>query len=102
MAEMTPALELLAAITQSPLIVIPINTRLLVQKLDVAVQTIAAQIDQSPPALEHPSLHAVIHLPRPVLRMRAQDQHAIGIQIELAKMKLRLTVIVVVDPLALQ
>ena len=77
------------------LVVVAVDAGLLVEELHVAVEAVAAQIHEPAAALEDPGLDAVVHLPRPVFGMRADDQHAVGVEIELAEVELRLGVVVV-------
>jgi hypothetical protein len=90
------------AVPQSPLVVVAIDAGLLVQELHVAVEPVPPQVHQPAAALEDPLLDAVVHLPRPILRVRAEDEDAVGIEVELAEVELRLGVVVVVDPLPLE
>src|SRR5262249_33729014 len=73
-----------------------------VDELDLAVETVAAEIDQSPATLEHPGLDGVVHLPRPVLGMLVEDEHAVGVEVEDARVELVLRVQVERDSFALQ
>ena len=76
--------------------------RRIVQEFDRAVQAIAAQVHQLATPLKHPFLQAVVHLLGPVLRVRADDENLVGIQVELLKMKLGFGIQVVPESLALQ
>ncbi len=72
------------------------------RQLDLAIEAIAAEVHEPAAFAENPPLDAVVHPPRPVLGMRAQDEHAIGGQVEHAGVELGLAVQVVGEPFALQ
>src|SRR5437773_356697 len=47
-----------------------------------AVQPVAAEVREPPALLEHPPLHALVHPPRPVLRVNRGHQHAVRGEVE--------------------
>ena len=55
-----------------------------------------------PPRSLHPRLDGVVHRPRPVFRMRREDQHLVRVEVERAVVKLGLGVVVVGEVLALE
>ena len=72
------------------------------QELDFAVQPIAAQVHQFAPSLLHPILNPLVHLARPILRVDADNQNLVGIEIKVAVVELPFRVVIIGKAFALQ
>ena len=70
--------------------------------LHLAIDTIAAQIQNPTRSLKHPLLHAHVHAARPILGMRAENENVVGIQIEILEIELKLRIQVILEVLTLQ
>ena len=80
---------------------IVVHDAVVVEEFDLAVESVAAQVQQAAAALKDPVLEPEVHLLGPVLGMGAEHQHFVLVERHLVKVELRLSVQVVVDALVL-
>ena len=83
-------------------VVVTYGDRRPVQELHLAIEAVAPQHHQPPAPVEHPRLHLVVHLGRPVLGMGADDQHLVVVKWHLVEMQLGLGVVVVTEAFPLE
>ena len=96
---MKAAFEFRAWLAENTVVLVSIDAGLFVEKLNIAVEAVATEINQSPALIVNPVFDSLIHLLRPVLGVSADDENFVAAQIEPAEMQLRLGVVVVAKAL---
>ena len=72
------------------------------KKLDLAVDAVAAEVEESSAALKDPALDGAVHLLRPVLRVGVENKDAVIVQLQQAAVKLEIGIKIVSVALPLQ